>query len=169
MLIAIAIAEEIQGLQKIALKFWASEFSLAFAKSWTHILLRLWRGLHAQNNKISNLSDNTIEIHPSSNQYNSNFLQKSRKTPKLKTLMQSFVILGSLLQWRWQWASIGHFVFLLNKSWPPPYARRFVKCCCKFYKVCFWAFNRLRKKNHANSHTFRWFWDFFMSQNMWRS
>ena len=89
MLIAIAIAEEIQGLQKIALKFWASEFSLAFAKSWTHILLRLWRGLHAQNNKISNLSDNTIEIHPSSNQYNSNFLQKSKKTPKLKTSMQS--------------------------------------------------------------------------------
>ena len=88
MLIAIAIAEEIQGLQKIALKFWASEFSLAFA-SWTHILLRLWRGLHAQNNKISNLSDNTIEIHPSSNQYNSNFLQKSKKTPKLKTSMQS--------------------------------------------------------------------------------
>ena len=28
--------------------------------------------------------------------------------------MQSFVILGSLLQWRWQWASIGHFVFLFQ-------------------------------------------------------
>ena len=26
--------------------------------------------------------------------------------------MQFSVILGSLLQWRWQWASIGHFVFL---------------------------------------------------------
>ena len=43
------------------------------------------------------------------------FLPKSKKTQKLKTYrtsMQSFVILGSLLQWRWQWASIGHFVFL---------------------------------------------------------
>ena len=38
----------------------------------------------------------------SSNQYSSNFLPKSKKTPKLKTSMQSFVILGSLLQWRWQ-------------------------------------------------------------------
>ena len=28
--------------------------------------------------------------------------------------MQSFLILGSLLQWRWQWASIGHFVFLFS-------------------------------------------------------
>ena len=26
--------------------------------------------------------------------------------------MQTFVILRSFLQWRWQWASIGHFVFL---------------------------------------------------------
>ena len=26
---------------------------------------------------------------------------------------QNLPILGSLLQWRWQWASIGHFVFLL--------------------------------------------------------
>ena len=33
MLIAIAIAEEIQGLQRIALKFWASEFSLTLARS----------------------------------------------------------------------------------------------------------------------------------------
>ena len=41
-----------------------------------------------------------------------NFLPKSKKTLKLKTSMQSFVILGSLRQWRWQWASIGHFVFL---------------------------------------------------------
>ena len=31
--------------------------------------------------------------------------------------MQSFVILGSLLQWRWQWASIGHFVFLFLCHW----------------------------------------------------
>ena len=34
----------------------------------------------------------------------------------LKTVMhcknQNLPILGSLLQWRWQWASIGHFVFL---------------------------------------------------------
>ena len=56
------------------------------------------------------------EIHFSSNQCNSNFLTKSKKTPKLKTSMQSFVILGSLLQWRWQWASIGHFVFLFFSS-----------------------------------------------------
>ena len=43
------------------------------------------------------------------------FLPKSKKTLKLKTcrIFQAFVILGSLLQWRWQWASIGHFVFLL--------------------------------------------------------
>ena len=27
---------------------------------------------------------------------------------------QSFVILGSPLQWRWQWASKGHFVFLFS-------------------------------------------------------
>ena len=27
-------------------------------------------------------------------------------------------ILRSFLQWRWQWASIGHFVFLFN--WDPP-------------------------------------------------
>ena len=59
------------------------------------------------------------EIHFSSNQCNSNFLPKSKKTLKLKTSMQSFVILGSLLQWRWQWASIGHFVFLfLNLPLP---------------------------------------------------
>ena len=44
------------------------------------------------------------------------FLPKSKKTQKRKTCrssMQSFVILGSLLQWRWLRASIGHFVFLL--------------------------------------------------------
>ena len=43
-----------------------------------------------------------------------NFLIKSKKTQKLKTCRtsQSFVILGSFLQWQWQWASIGHFVFL---------------------------------------------------------
>ena len=43
-------------------------------------------------------------------------LPKSKKTQKRKTCrssMQSFVILGSLLQWRWLRASIGHFVFLL--------------------------------------------------------
>ena len=48
------------------------------------------------------------------------FLPKSKKTEKLKTYrtsMQSFVILGSLLQWRWQWASIGHFVFLFSPHW----------------------------------------------------
>jgi hypothetical protein len=28
--------------------------------------------------------------------------------------MECFYILGYLLQWRWQWASIGHFVFLFN-------------------------------------------------------
>ena len=44
-----------------------------------------------------------------------NFLIKSKKTQKLKTCRtsQSFVILESFLQWQWQWASIGHFVFLL--------------------------------------------------------
>ena len=45
-----------------------------------------------------------------------NFLPKSKKTQKLKTCRtsQSFVILGSFLQWRWQWASIGHCVLVLT-------------------------------------------------------
>ena len=43
----------------------------------SHILLRIRPGLHAQNNKISNLSENTTEIYPSSNQYD--FCQSQRK------------------------------------------------------------------------------------------
>ena len=30
--------------------------------------------------------------------------------------LQSLVILGSFLRWRWQWASIGHFVFLFSST-----------------------------------------------------
>ena len=45
-----------------------------------------------------------------------------KKDPRIakdcRSSMQSFVILGSLLQWRWQLASVGHFVFLFN--WYPP-------------------------------------------------
>ena len=41
--------------------------------------------------------------------------QRFFKTPRIhENYMQSLVILRSFLQWRWQWASIGHFVFL---SW----------------------------------------------------
>ena len=46
-------------------------------------------------------------------------LPKSKKTRKLKiwrTSMQSFVILGSPLQWWWQRASIRHFVFLFSSK-----------------------------------------------------
>ena len=46
-------------------------------------------------------------------------LVKSKKTRKLKiwrTSMQSFVILGSPLQWWWQRASIRHFVFLFSSK-----------------------------------------------------
>ena len=63
------------------------------------------------------------------------FLPKSKKTQKLKTYrtsMQSFVILGSLLQWRWQWASIGHFVFLFvtAAAFPPQnFTPRDAHCC----------------------------------------
>ena len=33
-----------------------------------------------------------------------------------KSLREKFIVLGSLLQWRWQWASIGHFVFLFSQA-----------------------------------------------------
>ena len=84
MLIAIAIAEEIQWLQRIA-KRSASFDLLSFLWLWQEIFRKL-----------------------------GNFLPKSRKTQNLKTCRTflSFAILGSLLQWRWQWASIGQFVFL---------------------------------------------------------
>ena len=39
-------------------------------------------------------------------------VKENSEAQNYRTSMQSFVILGSLLQWRWQWASIGHFVFL---------------------------------------------------------
>ena len=38
--------------------------------------------------------------------------QRKHRRSNLQNILQSFVILGSLLQWRWQWASIGQFVFL---------------------------------------------------------
>ena len=77
MLIAIAIAEEIQGfwIGRFC-KFWASEFSLTLARRrLRNFLISVQENSEAQN----------FHILP---------------------------ILGSLLQWRWQWASIGHFVFL---------------------------------------------------------
>ena len=92
MLIAIAIAEEIQGLQRSALLWCQNPAEDLLGLSAPHEpiffedLLRLPPGLHAQNNKISNLSENTTEIYPSSNQYDSNFLSKSKKTLNLKTL-----------------------------------------------------------------------------------
>ena len=110
MLIAIAIAEEIQVC--IGARIQRST-------SWPPP----WR-LHAQKNLISNLSENTTEIYSSSNQYDSNFLSKSKKTQRLKTW-----ILGSLLQWRWQWASIGHFVFLFfPENFTPWDAHCFWQC-----------------------------------------
>ena len=50
-------------------------------------------------------------------QLSEKLLTKVKKTQKLKTCRtptQSFVILESLLRWRWQWASIGHYVFLFG-------------------------------------------------------
>ena len=45
----------------------------------------------------------------------SGFIQDSSETPRI--LYSPWRILRSFLQWRWQWASIGHFVFLfLHKS-----------------------------------------------------
>ena len=134
MLIAIAIAEEILGFQRIALKFSASEFSLTFAKSlsctglgWDESRWYSRSGLRfcyfghgghdgawGEYGFLWGTKPKELQLKPV--QLNeSNFLPKSKKTLKLKTSMQSFVILGSLLQWRWQWASIGHFVFLFSK------------------------------------------------------
>ena len=47
-------------------------------------------------------------------QISEKLLSKVKKS--CRTSMQYFVILGSLLQWRWQWASIGHFVFLFEEQ-----------------------------------------------------
>ena len=82
--IAIAIAKEIQGFWIGRFcKFWASEFSSTLARSFP----AFWF-----------------------------FFAKTKENSEgqnLQNFLQSFVILGSLLQWRWQWASIGHFVFFL--------------------------------------------------------
>ena len=126
MLIAIAFAEEIQGLQRIALSFlwlwqevWAAlvwaEVNLPRLSSPHELIFSSGSGVPSmlKITRFSNLSENTTEIHPSWNQYESNFLPKSKKTQKNKSSIQFFVILGSLLQWRWQWASIGHSVYVL--------------------------------------------------------
>ena len=129
MLIAIAIAEEIQGLhwsfelrsflwllQKVwVVLVWAGvNLDGVIAQVWDFVILGMEATTEPEENMGScgALSQRSF----SSNQCNSNFLPKSKKTPKLKTSIQSFVILGSLLQWRWQWASIGHFVFLFLKN-----------------------------------------------------
>ena len=82
LLVAIAVAEELQGLQGLRrlCKFWVTEF------------FQLWQ-------EVSQLSEK---------------LFAKLRSSKLES-MQSFVILRSILQWRWQWASIGHFVFLFYK------------------------------------------------------
>ena len=78
-------------------------------------------------------------------------LPKSKKTQKLKThrtSIQSFVILGSLLQWRWQWASIGHFVFLFSSDLHYRHLSHLPKCQFEarkiHYVIYFWKGNRTR-------------------------
>ena len=122
MLIAIAIAEEIQGLQRIAskfCKFWASGCSLTLARSlsctsliwgesqwcsrsglrisnWDLVILGMQDTRKPGENMVSYGALNAKEIHASSN---SNFLPNSKKTQNLKTCrtsVQSFVIFGSL-------------------------------------------------------------------------
>ena len=129
MLIAIAIAEEIQELQSFEilsfLWLWQKVWVVLVWTGINHggVLAQVWDlvilGMEATTEPEENM-DSCGALSPrsfSSNQCKSNFLPKSKKTLKLKTSMQSFVILGSLLQWRWQWASIGHFVFLFLCHW----------------------------------------------------
>ena len=54
--------------------------------------------------------------------------------------MQSFVILRSFLQWRWQWASIGHFVFLFPQKFTPRDAHCFWQ----------WAFKKSDFRNRIS-------------------
>ena len=120
MLIAIAIAEEIQGFQRIALKFcfWVffdlgKKFELYwFDLRWVSVVF----SLRFENLKFRSCfvcgeygfmwGTKTKEIHPSSN-------QNQRKLRIFKTSVQSFVILGYPLQWRWQWASTYRTLLLL--------------------------------------------------------
>ena len=117
MLIAIAIAEEIQGLQRIALKFWASEFSLTLARSLSCTGLS-WSAPHepifSSGSVVASMPKITRSQTWARTPQRFTPAQTSTTFVKVKenSESQNFVILGSLLQWRWQWASLGHFVFL---------------------------------------------------------
>ena len=73
---------------------------------------------------------------------------RTSETTFKKSLQNKFVLLVSLLQWRWQWASIGHFVFLFvinqsgtyssgRKNWTFPMDSAREKCADRFHPMPF--------------------------------
>ena len=64
-----------------------------------------YKGLHWSSVSFELLSFLWLWQNPAEEPHMNQFFEDLLRIPP-------FVVLGSLLQWRWQWASIGHFVFL---------------------------------------------------------
>ena len=113
MLIAIAIAEEIQELQTFEI--------LSFLWLWQKVwVVLVWAGVNLCGVFRSGLRSCYFGHGGHDGAWGEyRFMWGTKPKEVLCWVlapMQSFVILGSLLQWRWQWASIGHFVFLFFSS-----------------------------------------------------
>ena len=82
---------------------WASKFVGSCGKLWALSPVESWGGGWLKS-QVWSVGTEFLSFH----------LAKVKENSEDQIAeLQSFVILGSLLQWRWQWASIGHFVFLL--------------------------------------------------------
>ena len=128
MLIAIAIAEKISGSVDVCIEFHTHSWCLwrifGFLKTSSDFLIVMATSFflcsessQARTGESERIKDKRNG--PEERRWQSWNLRRHRKLRNQRFFkensMQSLVILRVFLQWRWQWASIGHFVFLFLK------------------------------------------------------